>query len=309
MTAEDWTPKPVTPGSADPRFAVPECLFFGIGAQKSATTWVASYLGSHPDAHIPNMKELHYWNTVRAPFMGQMFTRVANWRNRRGALGNFARRHLGRAENKARSRTWSLWYQALASGGQPPHSEYADLLLEGWDKSQKAVGEITPAYALLEQQSFADMAALSPNARFFFIMRDPMDRLKSAIRFTIKGTMGRPATEAEFNAVLKQALEHDAGHFFDRSEYLATIDRLEAAVPRDRIAYFFYETLFDQAEVDRLTDFLGIGRRAADFGVVPWRGQCRNPARPRALGARGGASGGTVYGTRKTAWTLAMAVC
>jgi hypothetical protein len=50
-----------------------------------------------------------------------------------------------------------------------------------------------------------------------------------------------------------------------RSRYDLTIRQLEAAVPRERIAYFFHESLFRKPEVDRLCDFLGVAHRPATF--------------------------------------------
>jgi len=36
--------------------------FIGIGAAKSATTWVADCLRGHPDIYLPAEKELNYFN-------------------------------------------------------------------------------------------------------------------------------------------------------------------------------------------------------------------------------------------------------
>lgn len=36
--------------------------FLGIGAQKAGTTWLFEKLQDHPRIHMPNRKELHFWN-------------------------------------------------------------------------------------------------------------------------------------------------------------------------------------------------------------------------------------------------------
>ena len=36
--------------------------FYGIGAQKAGTTWLYEMLKSHPEVHIPQAKEMHYWD-------------------------------------------------------------------------------------------------------------------------------------------------------------------------------------------------------------------------------------------------------
>ena len=35
--------------------------FFGIGAQKSGTTWLYAYLKEHPQVFMPEIKELNYF--------------------------------------------------------------------------------------------------------------------------------------------------------------------------------------------------------------------------------------------------------
>ncbi|MFW2541738.1 sulfotransferase [Primorskyibacter sp. 2E107] len=256
--------RPHAAGAVDPRFARPECLFFGIGAQKAATSWVHDYLSGHPEVLVPGfVKELHYWDTARPPFIRVTHDRVAGRQARRG-LQHVARRYLAPARHRQQERNWSRWHQVLTSGGLPPHEAYADMLFDGWN-GQRAVGELTPEYALLDSETFREMDRLSANTRFFFVMRDPLERMVSAISYLYPIRSGKPIDTDSFNRLLEITLEDDCELCLERSQYDRTITALEAAVPSDKIAYFFYETLFDQAEIDRLTGFLGIERRSADL--------------------------------------------
>ncbi len=148
----------------------------------------------------------------------------------------------------------------------PGHRAYADTLFQAW--RGQPVGEITPDYAYLKPEVFAEMAAVDPDVRFLFIMRDPIDRLVSALRMSMRAHAHRGAADRG-NGVRGSARE---GRRRPRGTQPAAIavrpdDRAaQLVVSPEKIGYFFYETILTQPEVDRLTDFLGVARRSADFG-------------------------------------------
>jgi hypothetical protein len=236
-------------GRLDPRFARPRTLFFGIGAQKAATTWLDHYLRGHPEICLPLHKELHYWTTLRLPSASNWSVRVEREVRRIEERGRL-RRLLRSPRRRAVDRAWVLSH-AMLRAPTPGHCAYADVLFQAW-RGQPVVGEITPAYALLSAATFAEMAGLGRDVRFVFVMRDPVARLISAVRMSARRR----------HAWLGDALR---AKMLKRSRYDLTIRQLEAAVPREQIAYFFYESLFRQAEMDRLCDFLGVAHRPAMF--------------------------------------------
>lgn len=244
----------------DPRFAAVPTLFFGIGAQKCGTTWLHEYLAAHPEAKVPLVaKELHYWDAIRPPHIRPLGD--LSGRGLRRALGRAVQRAGADAAARAEIDRRATWERALR-GDDPAHRDYAELLFEG-RAGERAVGEITPAYALVGAETLREMAALSPNARFFFVMRDPVARLLSGLRMKVARARGT-VTAAALKAAAEEALDHDPELDLARSRYDETIARLDAAVPEGRAAYFFYETLFEQGELDRFCAFLGIAPRAGD---------------------------------------------
>jgi sulfotransferase family protein len=243
----------------DPRFARPRTLFFGIGAQKAATSWLDHYLRGHPEICLPLHKEQHYWTTLRLPGASNWRARVAGELRKiedRGPL----RLLLRSPDRRERDRAWVL-SDAMLRGPTPGHRAYANVLFQAW-RGQPVVGEITPAYALLPSSVFTEMAGLGRDVRFVFIMRDPVTRLVSALRMNARRRGDSAGTLPE---QLAEALRDPSDMLVRRSCYDLTIRQLEAAVSPERIAYFFYETLFRQAEMDRLCDFLGVARRPAEF--------------------------------------------
>lgn len=244
---------------ADPRFREPACLFYGIGAQKAGTTWLHDYLSSHPDVAVPAMfKEQQYWNSVRPPHNDFILPESQSgriWERTRIEI-------LSRIRSDPVTTEWAARQRGVLRP-RDDHRDHATAILGHW-QGEHAVGEITPAYALLGQETFAEMAGLSDNVRFIFIMRDPIDRVLSAARmYHRQGKGAGPVIEQ-----LIAAIDAEDAVLLAQSDYKRTITRLEAVVPRDRIAYLFYETLFDQTEIDRLCAHLGVSSHPADTDKV-----------------------------------------
>jgi hypothetical protein len=260
--------RPVAKAQPDPRFARPKCLFFGIGAEKCGTSWLHSYFKGHPDAHVPlYTKELHYWSSVRHPrrTTGLFLLEKQMPHGSVISLMKSVLRPEGYFWRLRRHQHLQNWRKALTVQAGD-HSRYADVLFKG-HQDEKAVGEITPAYATNSQETFEEMSTLAPDVRFIFIMRDPVSRLWSGCRHTLRvHHLSRDATttEAVADRLLAGLVDPEDGPV-KRSCYDQTIKALESVVALKNIGYFFYETLFQQPEIDRLCDFLGIARRAANF--------------------------------------------
>lgn len=241
----------------DPRFAQPRVLFFGIGAQKAGTSWLYHFLKGHPDVGMSRFKELRYWSAID------------NDRNKR------IRTLKGSLSKKPKKAKLNAIRLDMLKGFDPAHSSYAEQLFVG-DARQTVVGEITPSYALLSEQTLATMANLNPDTRFLFMMRDPADRLMSATRMRLSeaGTEGRSkAVPGELLLTkLKEYLAHDRQMLIERSRYERTIKSLEAVVSSDKIGLFFFEDIFGQKNADAICDFLSIARIPADFGTVVNKG-------------------------------------
>lgn len=252
---------------ADPLFALPDRLFFCIGAQRSGTTWLHEYLLAHPEVHVPwEQKELHYWTTWHRPHFVEARKLLGGCRP--GALpwgepsGDDPAAGWRRAERAA---FFEAWRNALVEES-PGHANYARALF--WNYRGEAVaGEITPAYALLGPEAFAAMTALGRDVRFVFVMRDPVGRLHAGIRHALRraghGERVSPAAIAERMATV---LARPGDWDLLRSRYDLTIRAVEQVVPAAKIAYFFHETMFCQREMDRLCTFLGIAARRAETG-------------------------------------------
>ena len=233
-------------------------MFYCIGAQKAGTTWLYQYLSRSPEVHFPPAKEVHYFdietgqNTlsydIRLKALRQMVDTL-------DAQGNAPKREtLDRLEN--------LVSLLSIHGGQhaTDHARYIRYLCKGYT-GQKVIADITPAYAILPKRKFSEMAEIG-NARFLFIMRDPVSRMWSQIRMGVAARLGSDVTQSELQqACIKHAETLIASGRMarvERGDYLATLSRLEQSVPDDRWRTIFYENLFNPKSLDNICQFLNI---------------------------------------------------
>ena len=240
-----------------------QTFMFCIGAQKAGTTWLQSQLENQKDVFLARPKELHYWDCIRSPYFEQFKLRARK------------RLHVPAEGDPLRYRMSKFWrpdlkkrialadcYAAIYTSAPYDHTAYLSYAGVG-RKGARLVGDVTPSYALLDRETYAEMLTCAPDVRFVFIMRDPVARLWSGLKQQYrsqikKGGLTEEALIRRFEAVCRTPLDKN----FLRSDYQRTILELEAVVPSTCIHYCFFETLLDplRGESDRaqLAHFLGI---------------------------------------------------
>lgn len=223
-------------------------FFIGLGVPKAGTSWLHAQLKSHPEVWVPPLKELHYWDLPHLPNAGfyrsQRQVRLGHVIDR-GAdaeVIDWHRRHAEGCESID-------WYRSLFT----PRAEH------------RACGEITPNYASLPYEDLVAMRDEFPSMKAFCVIRDPVDRVVSAIKFKI--TRGQQD--------LQSALR-DPKHFAEAAQLPGgiSLSRYEGVLPKlhsvfgDSLHVLFYEDLFSedgQDVMDALYSFLGISPKAANL--------------------------------------------
>ncbi|KGF72923.1 hypothetical protein DO97_04305 [Neosynechococcus sphagnicola sy1] len=199
-------------------------FFTCIGAQKAGTRWLHDNLDSHRDVWVPYIKELHYFDGIHIE-----------------ANRNFLQKLIGNAKRRADStvsmpdveRLWRKKYGNPAEIGDPWYVSLFEIA-----NGAKAFGEVTPEYSMLPDEGFAHIARIAPQAKIIFIMRDPVGRVWSQIRFR--------ATKKSDKGMLepKRAIKFaDSLPVVNRTTYDKTIERLEHFFPKEQILYLFYEDI------------------------------------------------------------------
>lgn len=242
-------------------------VVYGMGATKAGTSWLHSYLSSHPDCHFRQLKELHYFDMLeRGPR-----NRVANLQKFVGKLEGKAR--LATAERKVKLERRICDIQAwltLVDGDLPNDAAYLDYLMSGADEDTRVIGDITPAYAALSEDRFKQMAGVSAETKFIYLLRDPLDRAWSHIRMNAKKKAGdQPLRVAKIAArQMDRFIAGDLRGVDARSDYAGSIERLLAVVPRENVLIAFFEDLFTNKAVERITEFLGVRPMQADLEKI-----------------------------------------
>ena len=212
--------------------------FMVIGAQRAGTTWLHRVLRQHPRLWLPPVKELHYFDKLDTTR-----TILDAKERRRVKLGGL--RSLD---------PWLFRYWF----GRRSDAWYARLFHDAQTKGFLA-GEITPAYATLQEDVLRRIHRMNREIKLIFVMRDPVERAWSAVNNALKkGVVEAPTIE--------KTIERARGFgTASRSAYADTIRRLEAVFPASQIHYCFFDDLRDRPESLTLEvlSFLGVRPAAA----------------------------------------------
>lgn len=207
--------------------------FLVIGAQRAGTTWLHRVLRQHPSLWLPPVKELHYFDRLET---------------KRTILDPKERRRVG-LKRLLSLDPWlvSYWLSARSD-------KWYARLFRGAKAKGLVAGEITPAYATLDETVLRRIKRMNDNIKLIFVMRDPVERAWSAVNNAAKKGAA-DASSVELS--IKRARESGAAA---RSAYADTIRRLEAVFPLSQIHYCFFEDLRDRPEALTLDlfSFLGV---------------------------------------------------
>ena len=211
--------------------------FLGIGAQKAGTTWLWSVLKTHPDVWMPPKKELHYFD--RDPsYPSPSYL----------ASKHFFQRLIGKEDyNKEFRKHFGAYFLKLINlqGWDITawnHRYYTGTYSDNWylslfkDRKNSVKGEITPSYSILTQSDIYQIKHLLPNLKIILILRNPIDRAWSQIRFDyMKGRIGSIQSLEK----IKAKIEHPSQCL--RSDYLRIIENWSAYFGPNQLFIGFFD--------------------------------------------------------------------
>lgn len=217
----------------------PTVNFIGIGGHKCASTWLWYNLNQHPDVWVPHKKELHYFDRsseypspnelATASLLGRLTGRTPDnrtWRKK-------ALRDLAAATIKLdwRRIKWALPFYA----GQYDDAWYLKLFSH---HHEAVAGEITPAYSMLSVADFEQMKSLLPDIKIVLLLRDPIDRGWSHIRFDAGS--GRIHDINDWDEVKAYI---DGPTLTMRGDYVSLLDRLDAVFDPSQLFIGYYDLI------------------------------------------------------------------
>lgn len=218
----------------------------GIGAPKSGTTWLHSYLASMPGFARGFQKEYHIWDAVHVP------------EARRFLVGEgrpiLAASQLLRREMQRHPSAYFDYFSTLFKQDGATHA-----------------ADITPSYCALSGGQLASiydgLCSRGLDVRIVFLMRDPVERCWSMLRM-FRADIGLQKVHANLDysrdddqLLLEYAISDNARV---RTRYDLTLASLgESGIPLRNIHVGFYETMFEDAPLAELSNFLGVHYRPA----------------------------------------------
>ena len=236
-------------------------LLIGLGAMKSGTTWLSDYLGGHPQFFHSPIKEMNTFSHLfpeNPAYPGYNY-RPGNsyriWRMETIVL-SYGSRPTRLDRNDAQAERFDR-LRALAQLGRIESVEDYFSYFRERIGNHLHFGEISPSYAQLPPQAYQQMASLTDDVRFVFLMRDPTDRAASHLRHARR----RVRKHVELDELVLTV--GPASQFYIRSDYRYTLNTLRSLGLEDRCMFLIYEDLFSQDCADALCDWLGLERHKA----------------------------------------------
>ena len=240
-------------------------LFFCVGAAKAGTSWLHQQLATHPQVHFRAIKELHYFDALENNTLDREVTK------HRAQHTDMLDRVLANTqamsdEKAARLADRAAWLDVLEQGDNT--DAYLRYLHHEAGEA-RVVGDMTPAYALLPEARLRQMATLTSDVRFLYLLRDPIDRLWSHIRMiaTRRDSQGK-VTARRCARILRRTLNGEETQIIRRSDYATTLRRLRAAVSPANLLVEVFEDVLHGDGFGRICDFLGITRTTPDLVPV-----------------------------------------
>lgn len=226
-------------------------LFLGAGAMKSGTTWLYNVLSKQPDIYFTHEKEVHYFahcHTSQAPLND-----AARVQRAKQAI---------QAVDAKRARTQAvrmkmLWYGNYLSNPLDD-SWYANLF--SFRGTQRYCADFSNLYCHLDKAGWDHVKSVAGNLKVLYLMRDPLARLWSHIRFHlhVTGKFSELETWTE-----KDYLDFAHQPFiWPNGEYAANITRMRHNLSDRQLKVGFFEDLHrdPRAWLCELEDFLEVPR-------------------------------------------------
>jgi len=230
----------------------------GLGAQKAGTTWLHDYLASRDGADMGFIKEYHFLDV----WLRQDDPKSLRKRGFKRKLVENARKLL-LEENYSFEDHPDVWVRLAWHSYPELYFEYFSGLLR--QSNIYLTGDLTPDHSILGAEELKILRATFDLrgiiVKPIFLMRDPVERIWSAVRMNRRKGKELPEFDDE-KEILRRLKVRPV---LERSSYDKTLGAMSDAFGLEKCFVGLYETLFTEAEVKRLCDFLGISYVQPDF--------------------------------------------
>jgi len=228
-------------------------LFLSVGAMKAGTTWLYSLLEKHPDLYFTPEKEIHFLNNhyVNKNILRDEY-RLNQAKNRLVASST---NHIG--VYKMLSRWYAMYLEKPSD-----HIWYERLF--SLNKQKKYNCDFSNLSCHLDVNHWEDVRSRYDNIRLIYVLRDPMGRLWSHIKFHHQFA-GRNDEYLNWN-------ETDFKFFLNKkfisenTTYGKYIKNMKKVFSPEEFKVFYFENFnkSPESELFKLEEFLGISHFSYD---------------------------------------------
>ncbi|MFT6957500.1 MAG: hypothetical protein ACJAYC_002511 [Halieaceae bacterium] len=237
--------------------SVAKTFLLGVGCPKSGTSWLHDYLSEQPVAEFGFAKEYHVFDSLYVPdckkFSDEVLASVKALANSNSLL-TLNHPHLFKRLDFLRdTNNYFDYFYSLARKN---------------DKT-KLVGDLTPSYCALPPEAFqyirSKLCERGFQIRVLFVMRDPFERIWSALRMKrfkdrrYRDSAGESKQLEEYFVTPKVEI---------RSRYENTIENLKKTFRPNEIHFQIYEEMITEVGMREVTQFIGIPYSPPDFGKL-----------------------------------------
>lgn len=217
-------------------------LLLCVGAQKAGTTWLYSILKNSEEISFARYKEVHYFDMVDG-LNNQLPNRVI--------------RDISKNLQISRQKLISRSFQNQANAIRNVKNFLDDdWYISRFNKEAKYSADFSPEYALLSEAAFKKVKSISNNQKIIFIMRDPVNRAESALKYfyQIKNINIEDVSLEELRSKMQSKL------IIPKSQYEKTIRILDKEFDAKDVLYLFYEDIMKdkRKHLGIIADFLDI---------------------------------------------------
>uniref|UniRef100_Q11EN4 Sulfotransferase domain-containing protein n=1 Tax=Chelativorans sp. (strain BNC1) TaxID=266779 RepID=Q11EN4_CHESB len=223
-------------------------LYINAGAMKAGTTWLLHLLKSNKRIITSPVKEIDYFSYLHTDY------NLIGHEARKSRIQRIISSMSDSASNKE---IYDLfrWFSLYLRNDINDYWYYN--LFQESDEA-RYIADLSNTYCHLPISGWEHVRKFDPHTRITFIMRDPVQRtlshLKFQLQFSGQGTLIDRISDAE---ILSFAQKNDV---YSRSRYSETVRTILSVFPKDQFRYYIFENVMSDKEAfaKDLSSFLGI---------------------------------------------------
>lgn len=218
----------------------------GVGAQKAGTTWLFKQLIKSAKYKRGFSKEYHLFDVLHLEGFEGAKNNIAN------RVNNYPFSEGERFLEKSEKLMLDFY------ADERKYFDYMDSILTD---DESFTLDITPSYSGLSSEVLAEIKQEFKSrgivVKVVFIMREPVTRIESAVRMELKRKkLLSQIDHSEMTGKIFTAMNSVGDRL--RSDYMYTCQQIDKVFTPDEVFYGFYETLFSENEIARLSSFLEV---------------------------------------------------